>query len=112
MAIKTKVKIDNKVFEYVDRDSEVDAAGNVWVTKKKQGTVNIRWKRAKGETWKFVDPYITFQNDGAGDLKKLDTSEDRIRVQDKNSVLNTNIKYTLYTDAGNHDPLIVNRNGG
>jgi hypothetical protein len=87
-----------------------------------KGAVHINFKRAAGQTWQFVKPHIQFGQYGSpknqptipGVFQVTAAQPDEIRVVDTNSQSPKTAGfyvYSLHTDAGVIDPMIVN-NGG
>ena len=103
-----------------------DAKGNVVVTGK--GAVRIEFKRAAGQTWEFMDPYIKFGQYGSPKNQAMipgvlvlvpgSTGADQVAIVDTNSQSPKTAgfyEYSLYVNDGGLavtiDPMIVN-NGG
>jgi hypothetical protein len=97
-----------------------DAKGNLVVTGK--GAVQIYFRRATGQAWEFEKPYISFGEYGSpkdrdrinGVLERASGLPAEVHVIDTNSQgLGTAgfYAYSLHTNAGLIDPMIVN-NGG
>lgn len=103
----------NVVYSYSPNDPTYgDVSGNVTVPK--DTILDIRWKRAQGEKWKFTKPYVSTQKNVGLKPESRGNGYTEWEADNTTGDEDTTSKYYLYTEeyGSTPDPMLTLKGNG